>query len=289
MNTRVGIWGSGPWRDDTRADEAAETAVELEELGFSSLWLSAGFETGFPKRYSQFLAATSRITVATGILSIWHATPRETADAVAELERQYPGRFTLGLGASHAVFVEALSNMYERPYTRMVDYLAELDAQQPPVLAEHRVIAALGPRMLALAAERAAGAHPYFVPVEHTAFARKVLGPGPKLVPEQAVVLETDPDRARAIARGHTTSYLRLPNYTNNLRRFGFADDDFGGGGSDRLVDAIVAWGDHGAIRDRIEQHLLAGADQVLVQPITDTPGEFARAQYRDLAGALLR
>jgi len=287
VNNQIGIWGSGPWRDEAKAGEAVDVAAEIEQLGFTSLWLSAGFGVGIPARFSQLLKATTRITVATGILSIWHASPEDTAHAVADLDNRFPGRFTLGLGASHAPLVEALSVPYERPYSQMVEYLTALAAQVPAVRADQRVLAALGPRMLTLAGERAAGAHPYFVPVAHTEFARTTLGPGPKLYPEQAIVFETDPDRARTIARGHTTSYLRLPNYTNNLRRFGFGDADFLDGGSDRLVDAIVAWGDESAIHSRVEQHLAAGADQVLIQVINETLDQFPTAEYRRLAALL--
>ena len=170
----------------------------------------------------------------------------------------------------------------------MVHYLDELDSQPAPVPSSRRVLAALGPKMLALAAERAAGAHPYFVPVEHTAVARQALGSEPKLIPEQAVVLETDPERARTLARGHMASYLRLPNYTNNLRRFGYEDHDFKLGGSDRLVDAIVAWGEPSVVRARVDAHMSAGADQVLVQVITENVDEFPRNEYRVLAAALL-
>jgi probable F420-dependent oxidoreductase len=170
----------------------------------------------------------------------------------------------------------------------MVRYLNDLDRQDPPVPAGERVLAALGPRMLALSADRALGAHPYFVPVEHTARAREILGDGPLLAPEQAVVLEDDPQRARRIARTHVRRYLTAPNYVNNLRRLGFGDDDLAGDGSDRLVDAVVAWGDLGAVTKRVREHLQAGADHVCIQVLTESFDEvFPLAEYRALAGGL--
>lgn len=219
---------------------------------------------------------------------IWHSTPPQTTSAVADLDRAFPGRFLLGLGASHAPRVEGEGRRYVRPYSRMVSYLDGLDAERPPIPQDRRVLAALGPRMLRLAADRSAGAHPYFVPVEHTALARESLGRGPLLAPEQAVVLEADPDAARAIARRHMAGYLRLPNYTDNLGRLGWDEDDLADGGSDRLVDAIVAWGGVEQIRSRLCAHREAGADTVCVQVLTAEPEQFPRAQFRELAPALL-
>ncbi|MFP5347968.1 MAG: LLM class F420-dependent oxidoreductase [Actinomycetes bacterium] len=285
---RVGVWGTGTWLDESRRDEAKDVAAELDDLGYGSLWLSAGFGEGVPTVFGDLLDATRRLAVASGILSIWHSTPQQTADGFERLEQRHPGRFLLGLGASHAPRVEQAGERYNRPYSRMVGYLDQLDAQQAVVPVERRVLAALGPRMLRLAAERAAGAHPYFVPVEHTAQARETLGDGPLLVTEQAVVLETDPDRARRVARRHTTGYLGLPNYTNNLRRLGYGDDDIAGAGSDRLVDAVVAWGTPDQVADRVRAHHDAGADCVLVQVLTDGAARFPRQEYRELANVLL-
>jgi probable F420-dependent oxidoreductase len=288
---RFGIWGSGPWRLDQRAAEGGEVAAELESLGFGTLWPGGGQQRGFPPRFRTLLDATSRITVASGILSVWLASPQEVAAGVAALEAAHPGRFLLGLGVSHAPLVERLGERYRRPYRRMVDYLDDLDhldRERPSVPADRRMLAALGPRMLALAAARAAGAHPYFVPVEHTARARQTLGAGPLLAPEQGVVLERDPERARRIARAHVARYLAMPNYTNNLRRFGFGDDDLDGDGSDRLVDAVVAWGDPETVARRVREHHQAGADHVCVQLLSErTEREFPRAEYRELAAAL--
>jgi probable F420-dependent oxidoreductase len=205
----------------------------------------------------------------------------------------YPGRFVLGLGVSHQPMVEGLRGQtYGRPLTAMREYLDRMDASvfmaaEPPET-PRRVLAALGPKMLALAAERADGAHPYNVPPEHTARAREILGPDKLLAPEQAVVLETDPAEARRIGRGHVAIYRDLPNYTNNLRQFGITDDDLAGDGSDRVVDTMVAWGDVDAIRARVQEHLDAGADHVAVQVLTADRGELPLDEWRELAPALL-
>jgi probable F420-dependent oxidoreductase len=283
---KVGIWWSGTWSGADGAHGAA--AAEMESLGYGALWCSGGFDLGFPSRFGRLLDATEHIPVASGILSIWHANPAQAADGAAALEVAHPGRFLLGLGASHAPVVEQLGTEYALPYTRMVHYLDELDVHGPAVARDRRVLAALGPRMLTLAAERAAGAHPYFVPVEHVARARDLIGPGPLLAPELAVVLEVDPAVARATAREYTAGYLRLPNYANNLRSLGFDDDDLEGGGSDRLVDAVVAWGDTTTIAERVRSFHDAGADHVCVQVVTDRSQGFPLDGYRELGAALL-
>ena len=283
---KVGIWWSGTWSGADGAHGAA--AAEMESLGYGALWCSGGFDLGFPSRFGRLLDATEHIPVASGILSIWHANPAQAADGAAALEVAHPGRFLLGLGASHAPVVEQLGTEYALPYTRMVHYLDELDMHGPAVARDRRVLAALGPRMLTLAAERAAGAHPYFVPVEHVARARDLIGPGPLLAPELAVVLEVDPVVARATAREYTAGYLRLPNYANNLRSLGFDDDDLEGGGSDRLVDAVLAWGDTTTIAERVRSFHDAGADHVCVQVVTDRSQGFPLDAYRELGAALL-
>jgi probable F420-dependent oxidoreductase len=284
----VGIWGGGPWRVDDRTAEASEVAAELEELGFGALWVSGGQQPGLSIRYRKLLDATSRLPIASGILNIWLTGADEIARAVAELEAAHPDRFLLGLGVSHAPLVERGGHAYTRPYSRMVAWLDDLDGQEPTVPADRRILAALGPRMLGLAAARSTGAHPYFVPVEHTEAARRLLGEGPVLAPEQAVVLEADPGRARRVARAHTEAYLAMPNYVNNLRSLGFGDDDFRGAGSDRLVDAVVAWGDDAAVAHRVREHHQAGAAHVCVQVLTENLDAFPRAEYRRLAEALL-
>jgi probable F420-dependent oxidoreductase len=214
------------------------------------------------------------------------------AGAHRTLSEAHPGRFLLGLGVSHAPMVEGLRRQtYTKPLAAMREYLAGMDAafliSPEPADPPSRVLAALGPKMLALSAEQAGGAHTYFVPPEHTAVARDVLGSAPILAVEQAVVFERDPDTARAIARTHMATYLGLPNYTNNLRRLGWGDADLGDGGSDRLVDASVVWGDLDTIAGRIDQQREAGAShvcpQVLMPALTDVP----RAEWRELAQLL--
>ena len=283
---KAGIWWSGTWSGPDRSPGAA--ATEMESLGYGTLWSSGGFEPGFPDRFGRLLDATEQLAVASGILSIWHATPEQVADGAAALEVAHPGRFLLGLGTSHTPIVEQLGTEYVHPYARMVHYLDELDALGPAVAADRRVLAALGPRMLTLATERAAGAHPYFVPVEHVARARRLVGPGPLLAPELAVVPEVDRLVARATAREYAAGYLRLPNYTNNLRTLGFDDDDLEGGGSDRLVDAVVAWGDAATIVDRVRAFQDAGADHVCVQVVADRSQGFPFDAYRELGSALI-
>jgi probable F420-dependent oxidoreductase len=277
----IGVWWSGSWKVAGQPD--LEAPATLEALGYGALWSSGGFDRGLSPRFAAELEATREVVVASGIVSIWATTPAELAPAVAELESRHPGRFLLGLGASHA----PLAADYHHPYTTMVAFLDQLDAADPPVPAPRRVLAALGPRMLTLAAERAAGAHPYFVPVEHTAAARGILGPGALLAPEVTVVLEADPVRARELARGFTTGYLALPNYANNLRSLGYGDDELAGGGSDRLVDAVVAWGDPERVAGRVLEHLQAGADHVCVQVVSGNEG-FPLDAYRSLAPLVL-
>lgn len=211
---------------------------------------------------------------------------------VKGLTEAFPERVLLGLGVSHHTLVEGLrGHTYEPPLASMRAYLDAMDASPytafRPKTPVHRVVAALGPKMLALSAEKTDGAHTYLVPPEHTERARKELGAGPLLCAEQAVLLETDPERARQIGRAHTAVYVRLPNYQNNLKRLGFTDEDFADGGSDRVVDAIVAWGDEQAVLDRVKAHFDAGADHVCVQALTESPRDVPAAQWRALAPAL--
>jgi probable F420-dependent oxidoreductase len=275
---RIGVWN---WLPADDLGSVAEAAAELEQLGAGALWFPEGPASFDVAR--ALLDGTSRVVVATGIVSIWKHPPAESAAAHAKLTAAHPGRFLLGLGVSHAFLADG---RYRRPLAKMREYLDDLDAADPPVPAAERVLAALGPRMLELARERSAGAHPYLVTPEHTRQARDVLGPDRLLAVEQAVVLETDPERARALARQHLAIYLLAPNYTNNWMHLGFTEEDLAGGGSDRLVDALVAWGDPGAIRDRVERHQEAGADHVCVQVVT---GEFRPPleEWRALAPAL--
>jgi probable F420-dependent oxidoreductase len=285
---RVGIW-SGELRRHGDLGEVADAAAELEQLGYSAIFIPGGAGGDIMERSEHLLGATERVPLAPGILNVWMHDPDEVAGYRARLDESYPGRFQLGLGISHAPAVNKDEpGRYRKPLTKMRAYLDELDAASPPVPAERRFLAALGPKMLELARDRSAGAHPYFVPVEHTAYSREMLGPEALLAPEQAVLLESDPARARELARGHTERYLALPNYTNNLLRHGFTEDDLRDGGSDRLTDAIVAWGDESAIADRVRAHHEAGADHVCIQVVGVEPGTGPREAWRRLAPALI-
>ena len=266
---RVGLWTFQ--LDLQPASAARETAAELEALGYSTIWLPEAVGREPFVNSAMLLGATERMVIATGIVGIWGRDAMTMAAGQLSLNEAFGDRFLLGLGVSHQPMVDFVrGHQYDKPLTKMREYLDAMDRAiymaPRPAEEPRRVLAALGPKMLELAAAKALGAHPYFVPVEHTAFAREVLGDGPMLCPEQAVVLDTDPERARAAARLHMATYLTLPNYTNNLRRLGWGDDDLGDGGSDKLVDAIVAWGDEAAIVSRVQAHLDAGADHVCVQ-----------------------
>lgn len=282
---RVGIWSSelrtGP------AAEAGEAATELEELGYGAIWLPGRGPEDLEERVTTLLGASRRLTVATGIVSIWTHPAEATAALHARVTRAFPGRFVLGIGVSHAPMVNRTGQTYAKPLAAMNAYLDELDSAPEPVPVSERVLAALAPRMLALARDRASGSHPYLVTPDHTRYARGILGAGPLLAPEQMVVLEEDPGRARAVARTKLELYFGLPNYVANLERIGFGQADVENGGSDRLVDAIVAWGNPETIAARIEEHVTAGADHVCVQ-VLPTEGEgMPRAAWRALAGAL--
>src|SRR4051812_15492328 len=288
---RVGIWTFQ--LDLQPMARAQELAAELEELGYGAIWVPEAVSREAVANSALILSATNRIAVCTGIASIWARDPMAMAQAHKTLTEAFPDRFLLGLGVSHQPMVEGLRHQnYDRPYSAMKAYLDAMDAAPffgvPPTAEPQRVLAALGPKMLALSAERARGAHPYFVPVEHTAEARGVLGAGPLLAPEQAAVLETDPGKAREIPRQHMATYLGLPNYTNNLRRYGFGDEDIENGGSDRLVDAIVAWGDVDTVVQRVRAHHDAGADHVCVQVLASEIRAVPQREWRDLAEALL-
>jgi probable F420-dependent oxidoreductase len=276
---RFGIWSSGLRDEDPgAAGEIRDAAAELEELGYGAIWL--GSSPGV-RHAAPLLDATSAIVVATGILNIWEHDPADVVRQQADLETRHPGRFVLGLGASHALLVPG----YRKPYSAMVSFLDGLDAAGGK--ADARVLAALGPRMLALSRDRTAGAHPYLITPEHTAKAREILGAGPLLAPELKVVLEEDSERARSAARSHLAIYLGMPNYTGNLRRLGFGDDDFRDGGSDRLIDATFAWGDLATVRARAAAHHDAGADQVVLQVVTADNVALPRSQWRELADGL--
>jgi len=263
--------------------------AELDELGYAALWVPGGGANEILTVAAELLTASQGIVIASGILNIWMHDPSEVAASCHDLEAEFPERFLLGLGVSHANMVEsATPRRYERPYSVMVEYLDALDAAVTPVPKDARALAALGPRMVELSRDRALGAHPYCVPVAHTALARAELGEGPLLAPEVKVVLEADPVQAREIARGHLARYLAAPNYANNLRRLGYSDQDFEDGGSDGLVDDLVAWGEMDAIASRVAEHLAAGADHVCLQVLTSEPTSFPLLQWRTIAAALI-
>jgi probable F420-dependent oxidoreductase len=285
MITGTGIW-SGELRFGDPA-EMAEAAAELESWGYTALWIPdvGGDLFGALDR---LLGATTSVTIATGVLNIWHQTPEATAAWWSAQPPAVRDRTMLGLGVSHGPLI---GERWSRPLAAMREFLDALDEADVPaperVPADRRCLAALGPKMLELARDRAAGAHPYLVTPEHTARAREALGPGALLAPELGVVLETDPDAARAVARQAVAGYTSLPNYVNNWKRLGFTDDDVASL-SDRLVDALVAWGDADAIAARVAEHRSAGADHVCLQAL-QAPGAggglSARATWKALAG----
>jgi probable F420-dependent oxidoreductase len=288
---RVGIWTFQ--LELQPAARAKEAAAEIEELGYGALWIPEALGREAFTHAALLLGGTRRIPVATGIANIWGRDPMAMAAAQKTLAEAYPDRFLLGMGVSHAPMVGMRGHNYDRPLTAMREYLDAMDRAPflaaPPAVEPERVIGALAPKMLKLAAERTRGSHPYFVPPEHTKRAREVMGAKALLAPEQAAVLEKDPDTARTIARGHMAIYLGLPNYLNNLRRLGFGDDDFKDGGSNRLVDAIVAWGSVDAVAKRVREHHDAGADHVCVQVLGPDPRALPLADWRTLAPALMR
>jgi probable F420-dependent oxidoreductase len=262
----------GIWRLRQHGVEGIE---EIEALGYGTLWLGSSPSTADARPY---LEHTSTLTVATGILNVWQHTPADVAAGFKELNRDFPDRFLLGIGIGHP---EATSD-YTRPLATMRAFFDGLDG----VPRDRRIAAALGPKMLDLAGERSLGAHTYFVTPEHTRFARERLGADAVIAPELAVVVERDADTGRRIAREYAAGYLRRRNYTSNLRRLGFADDDLADGGSDRLVDAVIPHGEPAAIADAVRAHLDAGADHVCLQPLGHGP--HPADDYRALAAAVL-
>ena len=287
----IGIWTAQ--FDYQPAAKAREAAAELEQLGFGAIWFPESVGRESLTNAALLLGATSRIVIATGIANIYARDPVTMAAGQKTLAEAYPGRFLLGLGVSHIPLVEQVrGHRYGKPVASMRAYLDGMDRAPyravPPSVSPIRVLAALGPKMLRLAAERAGGAHPYFVPPEHTARAREILGSDRLLAVEQAVVLETDSTKAREIARAHASRYLALPNYANNLRRLGFGDEDLVGGGSKRLVDAIVAWGDMTAVIERVRAHQSAGANHVCIQVLPPDPQALPIREWREVASALL-
>jgi len=277
---QFGIFAGPPGR---LGIEPEALAAAVEKAGFTSLWVGGGNAT--PADFgvlSAMLSSTSRLVVATGIANIWAWAPEAIASAAYSLESRFPGRFILGLGVSHQGPVEALGHAYARPYSKMVSFLDSLDELPeglPPVM-----LAALGPKMLALSGERTAGAHPYFTAPGHTAQARSILGPGPLLVPEIAGSLASG-EAGLAAVRSYAARYLQLPNYVSNLRSHGFTEQDVSDGGSDRLLSAVTPWGS-AALLAGIRAHLDAGADHVVIQPLAPGGG-FALADLTELASAV--
>ena len=288
---RVGVW-SFALEAQTAAEER-EAAAEIESLGFPAVWFPESVTSREVFSHAAWLlASTEHAVVASGIANIWARDPVAMANGWRMLADAYPDRFLLGIGVSHAPSIARRGGRYERPWTHMREYLDAMDraasSALEPEAEPRRVLAALGPRMLELAAERALGAHPYFVPVEHTAFARTRLGPEPVLAVEQTVVLESDPSEARAIARRFAVHYLQTANYANNLKRMGWTEADVGGAGSDAVIDAVVAWGDVDRIANRVRAQLDAGADHVCVQVVSDDENDVCLPQLRELSAALL-
>ena len=287
---RVGIW-SFALQTHLAATEVA-TLTDYRAAGYRAVWFpeSLGSKEAFAHA-ALLLAGSPDMVVATGIANLYARDPMAMMGGARTLTEAFPGRFLLGIGVSHAASVEARGSVYEQPVTRMRAYLDAMDevawsgpaqGDRPPL-----VLAALGPRMLSLAAERTDGAHPYFVPVEHTAMARGVLGADPLLLVELTAVLDSDASRARETARTFAARYLAAPNYARNLLRLGYTEADVASGGSDRLLDDVVVQGDVGAIVARVRAHLDAGADHVCVQLRAPDPTDLCVDGYRELAAGL--
>jgi probable F420-dependent oxidoreductase len=278
----LGVWAG---TDQLSAAETAAFARRVEAWGYGALWIPEAVGREVLSASAWLLANTSRLIIASGIANIYARDPLSAAAAQNGLNEQSGGRFLLGLGVSHIPLVEGVRrHSYGKPVATMRAYLKGMKEAPytavAPAAPPKTILAALGPKMLELSREQADGAHPYNVPPEHTSQARALLGPGKLLCVEQGVILETDPAVARGIARRFLALYLGLPNYVDNWRRLGFVDADFAAGGSDRLVDAVIAWGDERTLRTRLEEHWQAGADHVCVQAL----GPEGRADDRLLA-----
>jgi probable F420-dependent oxidoreductase len=282
--TPYGLWIGGP-RLTSDAAELADLAAEIDESPFGALWLGGSPGADLP-RVRELLGGASSLLVATSIVNIWVTAPAAVAGPAAAVRAEFGDRFVLGVGAGHRAAVERdTGQAYEKPYSKLVAYLDELDETSPAVPPSWRAVAALGPRTVALAGERTLGALPYLTAPSHSAEARSILGAEPVLVVEQGVVLESDPAVAREVAREALTYYFDLPNYTNSWLRQGFTQEDIAAPGTDRLIDAIVAWGSPEVVAGRLREHLDAGADQVAVQPLG--AGKVSHDVWRRLAPAL--
>jgi probable F420-dependent oxidoreductase len=270
-----------------------EAVSEIEELGYAALWFGEALGREAFTNASILLSATSRLVVATGIANIFVRDAWATNAAAKTLGEAFPERFVLGLGVSHRPMVEMRGHDYRSPLSTMRAYLknmheARFEAAQP----EHDppwLLAALGPKMLELSRDLADGAHPYLVTPQHTAEAREILGDGPLLAVEQAVAQTLNCEEGLRLARSHLSRYMQLPNYRNSWLRQGFREEDLSGDGSERLAKGLVAWGSENDIRERISEHLSAGADQVCVQVVTGGPADNVRERWRSLAPTLLR
>jgi probable F420-dependent oxidoreductase len=285
----VDLSGVGVWSHHLRYGDpaqSAEAAAELEDLGFTALWIP---DVGGPvlDSVAHLLESTKHTVIATGILNLWMHEPSDVAASYASLTKTHGERFLLGIGCSHAPLVDAKEpGRFRKPLAATRSFLDALDTAEQPVPVQNRVLGALGQKMLELSATHAHGAHPYLGTPDHTRQAREVLGDGPLLLPEQTVLLSEDRDEARAIGTGWLRAYLALPNYANRLLRSGLTADDLSSV-SDRLFDAIIAWGDEETVLRRVNEHRAAGADHVCVQVLTIDPREFPREQWRRLAAAL--
>jgi probable F420-dependent oxidoreductase len=286
----VDLSGVGVWSHQLRyGDKArsADAAAELEELGYSALWIPDVGQTPVLESVDHLLSATKDIVIATGILNLWMNEPADVAASYASLLAAHGDRFLMGIGVSHAPLIDSTEpGRYRKPLAATESFLDALDAAQPPVPVGARALAALGPKMLELAATRTRGAHPYLVTPEFTRRARELLGDGPLLLPEQTVILTEDAAQAREIGAHWIKMYLAMPNYANNMLRQGFSADDVASV-SDRLLNGIIAWGDETAVIGRINEHLSAGADHVCVQVLTPDLGEYPLEQWRRIAAAL--
>ncbi len=258
-----------------------ELAAQIESLGYRAIWIGGSPDADL-SWVDTALAGTDSVQLATGIVNIWTAPAPEVAESYQRIESAHPGRFLLGIGVGHREHAED----YTKPYDALVSYLDELDGAMVPT--SRRVLAALGPRVLRLSAERSAGAHPYLTTPEHTAKARELVGSSVFLAPEHKVVLTTDRDEARTIGRRYLEHYLGLSNYVNNWLRLGFTEDDVRRPGSDKLVDAMVAYGTPDAIVKRLDEHLEAGADHVGIQVLDGWPEEKLLQVLGELGGRLL-
>ena len=287
---RVGVWTFA--FDEISADAVREGAAEIEAIGYPAVWVpEGGGSREIFAHLSLLLHATRRITVCSGIANVTARHAEAMAGGARTLADAFGDRIVLGVGIGHQATTGRRRQAWADPVGRMSGYLDEMDAARmgpDPRVPVRRLIAALGPRMLDVAATRALGAHTYFVPVEHTARARTRLGTDPVLAVEQTMIASTDAEAARALARSWAASYLELPNYANNWRRLGYEGDDLAGGGSDRLVDAGIAWGDPTALASRVRAHLDAGADHVCLQVISDDDADVCLPQLAELAGLLL-